>query len=148
MRIDTLWRTVKPLTVCVAAGILALGVFGGSAAAKTKLIVYTTIEADELANYKTQFEKENPDIDIRWVRDSTGIITAKLLAEKDNPQADIAWGIDASSLLMLATVDYFQPYTPKGIDKLDPALYDTKNDPPIWLGQRAYISSIDRKSVV
>ena len=142
MWMKTLWRTVRPLIACVAASILALGVLGGNAAAKTELIVYTTIEADELANYKEQFEEANPDIDIRWVRDSTGIITAKLLAEKDNPQADIAWGIDASSLLMLATVDYFQPYASKGLDKLDPALYDTKNDPPIWLGQRAYISSI------
>ena len=142
MWMKTLWRTVKPLTGCVAASILVLGVLSGSAAAETELIVYTTIEADELPEYKTEFEKEYPDIEIKWVRDSTGIITAKLLAEKDNPQADVAWGIDASSLLLLATVDYFQPYAPKGLDKLDPALYDTKNDPPIWLGQRAYISSI------
>ena len=34
------------------------------------------------------FEAANPDIKIQWVRDSTGVITAKLLAEKDNPQAD------------------------------------------------------------
>ena len=89
MWMKTLWRTVKPLTVCVAVSILALGVLGGSAVAKTDIIVYTTIEADELANYKKEFEKEHPDIEIKWVRDSTGIITAKLLAEKDNPQADV-----------------------------------------------------------
>jgi len=34
-----------------------------------------------------------PTIEIKWVRDSTGVITAKLLAEKANPQADVvmAW---------------------------------------------------------
>jgi len=32
-------------------------------------------------------------VTIRWVRDSAGIVTAKLLAEKSNPQADMAMGL-------------------------------------------------------
>lgn len=35
------------------------------------------------------------------VRDSTGVITAKLLAEGKNTQADVVWGTAASSLLAL-----------------------------------------------
>ena len=30
---------------------------------------------------------------IKWVRDSTGIMTAKLLAEKNNPRAEVVWGL-------------------------------------------------------
>ena len=33
-----------------------------------------------------------PNIELKWVRDSTGVITAKLLAEKANPQADVDHG--------------------------------------------------------
>ena len=57
------------------------------------LLVYTALEADQLKAYKTAFEKAHPDIEIRWVRDSTGIITAKLLAEKRNrgPTRSWAW---------------------------------------------------------
>ena len=35
-----------------------------------------------------------------WVRDLTGVITARFLAEKDNPRADIVWGLAASSLAL------------------------------------------------
>ena len=38
------------------------------------------------------FNKAVPDVEIKWVRDSTGVITAKLLAEKANPQADVDLG--------------------------------------------------------
>ncbi len=67
-------------------------------AAKTELTVYTALEAEQLKTYKEAFEKANPDVEIKWVRDSTGIITAKLLAEKARPQADASWGLAASSL--------------------------------------------------
>ena len=70
-------------------------------AAKTELTVYTALEAEQLKTYKEAFEKANPDVEIKWVRDSTGIITAKLLAEKARPQADAVWGLAASSLAIL-----------------------------------------------
>ena len=53
------------------------------AAAETKLTVYTALEAEELEPLRKAFRAEHPDIDINWVRDSTGIITAKMLAEID-----------------------------------------------------------------
>ncbi len=106
----------------IAAALMLSVLAMGSAVAKTELLVYTAIEADELAKFKREFEKDYPDVDIKWVRDSTGIVTAKLLAEKDNPQADIVWGLAATSLVLLANEGYFQPYAPKGMDKLDPQI--------------------------
>ena len=32
-----------------------------------------------------------PEAEVVWVRDSTGVITARVLAEKDNPKADVIW---------------------------------------------------------
>ena len=87
-----------------------------TAYAKDELIVYTAIEADELAMFEKEFEADNPDIDLQWgARDSTGIITAKLLAEKNNPQADIVWGLAATSLVFLSNEGYFEGYAPKRI---------------------------------
>src|SRR5690606_37527326 len=71
------------LSACV---LLAAGASFG-AHAQTTLTVYSALEADQMRAYQTAFEKQNPDVKIQWVRDSTGIITAKLLAEKNNPQA-------------------------------------------------------------
>ena len=64
-------------------------------AAAADLTVYTALEADQLEAYKEAFEKDNPDITIQWVRNSTGIVTAKLLAEKAAPVADVVWYLPA-----------------------------------------------------
>ncbi|HOB62598.1 MAG TPA: putative 2-aminoethylphosphonate ABC transporter substrate-binding protein [Candidatus Competibacteraceae bacterium] len=122
-------------------GALLLAGMACAAQAKTELLVYTAVEADELAKFKSAIEADYPDLDIKWVRDSTGIITAKLLAEKANPQADVVWGLAVTSLELLAKEGYFQPYAPKGVDQLDPQYVDTAK-PPLWVGQRVWIASL------
>src|SRR5687768_12708350 len=93
----TRWAgVVTLLTAVVAAAVVA-----PPAWAKTTLTVYTAIEADDLKKYAARFNEDVPDIEIKWVRDSTGVVTAKLLAEKANPQADVIWGLAATSLLVL-----------------------------------------------
>ena len=84
-------------------GILgvALGLLLAIPASAETLTVYTAVEAEDLKRYAAEFNKDYPDIKIRWVRDSTGIVTAKLLAEKNNPRADIIWGLAATSLMLL-----------------------------------------------
>jgi iron(III) transport system substrate-binding protein len=78
-----------------------LGVSFAALAQKTPLTVYTALETDQLKAYKEAFEKSNPTVEINWVRDSTGVITARLLAEKANPRADVVMGVAASSLAVL-----------------------------------------------
>ena len=80
--------TAGKLLAAVALSVFAFGAY----AQKTQLTVYTALETDQLKAYKEGFEKANPNIEITWVRDSTGIVTAKLLAEKANPKADVVMG--------------------------------------------------------
>ena len=59
------------------ASIATLAVlFAGAALAqgKTQLLVYTALETDQLKAYEQGFYKEYPNIEIKWVRDSTGVI--------------------------------------------------------------------------
>ena len=100
-----------------------------SALAETELTVYTAIEAEDLQRYADAFNADHPDIKINWVRDSTGVVTAKLLAEKNNPQADVVWGLAATSLLVLKYEGMLEPYAPKGLDKLKASFKD-KDVPP------------------
>lgn len=126
------------LSLCVAALSLA----GTSAfAQKTTLQVYTALETDAMKLYKDAFEKANPDIEVRWVRDSTGIVTAKLLAEKANPQADVVAGLAASSLALLKQEGMLMPYEPKGFKELNRA-YSDKADPPSWVGMDVWAATI------
>lgn len=112
-----------------------------TASAATELTVYTAVEAEDLKRYAAAFNEDHPDITIKWVRDSTGIITAKLLAEKNNPQADVIWGLAATSLLLMKGEGMLEPYAPKGIEKLD-AKFRDKDNPPTWTGMDAWIASI------
>lgn len=124
----------------LAAMMIAAPV-GRPALAETELTVYTAIEAEDLKKYAERFNQAHPDIKINWVRDSTGIITAKLLAEKDNPQADVIWGLAATSLLLLKSEGMLEPYAPKGLEKLDPKFRD-KADPPYWVGMDAWVAAV------
>ena len=50
------------------------------------------------------------------MRDSTGVITAKLLEEKNNPLADVLWGLAGTFLLVLKAEGMLEPYAAKGLD--------------------------------
>ena len=129
----------KTSILCLSVAASAL--FANVAFAETELTVYTAFEAIDLERYAAGFEKAHPDIKINWVRDSTGVITAKLLAEKNNPQADVIWGVSATSLLVLKTEDMLVPYAPAGLDKLSPKFRD-RDDPPSWVGADAYVAAL------
>src|SRR6476620_1209012 len=119
----------------------AIGWSGAALAQKTELLVYTALETDQIKAYETAFNKAYPDIALKWVRDSTGVITAKVLAEKANPQADLVIGTSASSMAVFANEGMLQPYAPKGLDKI-PAQYRDSQNPPRWVGMDVYGAAI------
>ena len=114
--------TVLLRSATLGLAVAGLGIWspGGAPAVAEELTVYTAIEADDLTKYAERFNQEHPDIKIKWVRDSTGVITAKLLAEKDNPQADVVWGVAATSLLLLKDEGMLEPYAPTGVENARP----------------------------
>jgi len=125
-----------------AVAAMAASLFAAPASAqKTQLTVYTALETDQLKAYKDAFEKSNPGIEIVWVRDSTGIITARLLAEKNNPRADVVMGVAASSLALLDSEGMLVPYAPKGLARVSPQYRDRKN-PPAWVGMDVWGTAI------
>jgi iron(III) transport system substrate-binding protein len=137
MKLDILRYSIKG----AAAALVGVALLSGQALAGSELTVYTAIEADDLKRYAEEFNKQYPDIEIKWVRDSTGIVTAKLLAEKDNPQADVVWGLAATSLMLLKNEGMTEPYMPVGGDKLDPKFIGSDN-PPHWTGMDAWVAAI------
>jgi iron(III) transport system substrate-binding protein len=125
-----------------ACAALALACAAGSALAqKTQLLVYTALETDQLKAYEQGFYKEVNDVEIRWVRDSTGVVTAKLLAEKANPQADVVMGVAASSLALLDQNGMLHPYAPINLDAIMMKYRDSRN-PPAWWGMDVYGATV------
>jgi len=133
--------TMKSVIVGAAAVFVVATAMASSAIAAESLTVYTAVEAEDLKKYAKNFNAAYPDIKINWVRDSTGIITAKLLAEKNNPKADIVWGLAATSLMLLKEEGMLEGYSPKGVEKLDTKFRDSSN-PTTWTGMDAWVASV------
>jgi iron(III) transport system substrate-binding protein len=115
---------------------LALNLVASTARAE-EILVYTALEDDQVPRYLESFKKQHPEITVKIVRDSTGIVTAKLLAEKNNTQADVVWGTAATSLLILDQEGMLAPYAPKGLEKVVAQFKDSRN-PPQWVGIDAW----------
>ena len=142
MRHTLLVSWTRRATLITAATAAAMLGFANLAhAAKTELLVYSALEADQIKAYKTGFETAHPDIELKFVRDSTGIITARLLAEKANPQADVIWGVAATSLMLLDKQGMLEPYAPKNLAKVRSNMRDP-NATPTWVGMDLWSSAV------
>src|SRR5512145_1834160 len=106
--------------------LLGLG-HGASALAKTRLVVYSTLEPDHIGAYKQAFEADNPDIEIALIRDSTGVLTARLIAERDRPQGDAIWGLAVTSMLLLDQQGVLLAYAPKGLAEIKAHFRDPRD---------------------
>lgn len=109
---------------------------------KTTLTVYTTLEKEQLMPYQKAFESTHPDIRIAWLRDSPGIILARLIAEKDAPKADLLWGVPAMHILALNKMGMIHAYEPKGYENIKLRFRDTTNKPPVYTGNEAWMTVI------
>ena len=146
---------MKKLAVAALAAIIGVGSLtgcvtktdgteaAGTTAATTAdadenvLNIYTALEDDQVADYLTEFKEQNPDVTINVTRESTGVITSRLLAEKDNPVADVVWGLSATSLLVLKQNGMLEPYAPEGVDRILPQFKDDA-EVPSWVGIDAW----------
>lgn len=96
--------------------------------------VYTALEEDQISRYLESFKKKYPAINVNIVRDSTGVIAAKLISEKNNPVADVVWGTAVSNLIGMDELGMLESYSPKGVEKVLPNFKDQKNKNPKWVG--------------
>ena len=133
-------RRFKSAMKGMAVAITAMAASMVSASV-TELTVYGALEAEEQVQYTRAFTKANPDIRLNWIRDSTGIITARLLAEKNNPQADVVWGLAATSMLLLNNEQMLKPYAPEGLEHISSKFRDSA-ETPVWVGMDAWMASI------
>ncbi len=135
-RIPGIWWTT--LTAAVTAGILAAGPV---AAQKTTLNVYTALETDQLKAYQEGFNKAYPDIELQWVRDSTGVITAKLLAEKADAEGRRHHGRGGDEHGHLRHRRHAAAVRARGSRAHRRGVPDKKN-PPAWIGMDVWGATI------
>lgn len=131
----------RALAAALALPLLAIAAAPDAAAQRTRLTVYTALENEQLPVFKQAAEAAVPGIEIVWVRDSTGIVTTRLLAERDNPRADVIWGLSVFSLQRLEQDNMLLPYTPVGAENLRPQ-FRSDRAPMTWVGMDAFVSAV------
>lgn len=129
--------------VLVAIGLALMGARAGA----EEILVYTSLEDDEVAVYLKDFQAKHPDIEAKVIRDSTGIITARLLAEKDNPQADAVWGLALTNLLQCDEAGALKAYDPKGLDRVKPKFRDAGGSTAHWVGIKAWETGFSSNTI-
>lgn len=120
--------------------IFAASLFlSGTAAAKDNLVVYTSLENEEIVEYLKQAKRELPDLNINAIRFSTGELGARMLAEKDNPQADCIWGWAVTNMSEFVPKGMLEVYKPKGWEKI-PARF--KDPDGYWTAIDLYAAAL------
>jgi iron(III) transport system substrate-binding protein len=127
--------------VLVALGLALATATSSPATAATRLVVYSTLEAEHLSHFKQTFEADHPDIEIAWLREATGVLTARLLAEKERPQGDVIWGLAVTSIMLLDEAGLLAPHAPPNLAEIKPFFRDPK-DPPHWVGMEAWAAAL------
>jgi iron(III) transport system substrate-binding protein len=124
---------MKKLGLSVICLLVSLFFLMGIVSAKDRVVVYTSLENEEVVDYLELAKKELADLDIQAIRLSTGELGARMLAEKDNPQADCIWGWAVTNTSEFVPQGMLKPYKPEGWEKIpdnfkDPEGYWTAID--------------------
>ena len=129
-------------TTLIAALVALLATVSASAQERTRLQVYTTLEVENIADFKKAFEAENRDIEIVWIRDATGVVTARVLAEQGGQQrADAVWGLAVTSMMIIKQRGLLEPYAPPTLGQLRQSFRDPV-DPPSWVGMEGWVAAV------
>jgi iron(III) transport system substrate-binding protein len=125
----------------LAAALLCIVATSASAQQRTRLQVYSTLEVANIADFKKAFEAEHRDLEIVWIRDSTGVVTAKILAEQNAQRGDAIWGLAVTSTMQLKERGLLEPYAPRNLAALKPAFRDPA-DPPAYVGMEGWVAAV------
>src|SRR5436190_751575 len=124
-----------------AAALLLLAAVTAEAQQRTRLQVYSTLEVANINDFKKAFEAENRDLEISWIRDSTGVVSARIMAEQGGQRGDAIWGLAVTSTMLLKERGLLEPYAPKNLAALKPAFRDP-SDPPAYVGMEGWVAAV------
>ncbi len=113
--------------------VLTVSLFAlGAVAQKKVLHIYSSLPEQEVKVYVEAFEESHPDIDVVWVRLSTGKMLARIRAEAANPQASLWFGGPTAAYILAASEGLFSPYKESLGWQYMPAKY--KDPDGYWTG--------------
>jgi len=125
-------RRAKSAILALVGLLLLISVVptGGPAAEASVVNVYSIWPEAYAAPIFDQFTKET-GIQVKWIRQSSGQILAKVIAEKANPQADVMFGGPAETHVAAVQAGVLEPYTSPAAAGISAIAKDPQG---MWLG--------------
>jgi iron(III) transport system substrate-binding protein len=110
--------------IALLASLLAI--FSTAVFAKSTLTLYTSQPTEDAQSTVSAFEKAHPDIEVKWIRDGTAKLTARLQAElaAGGAAPDVLLIADSVSMEALKQQDLLAPYKSSLAVNYDPQLFD------------------------
>ncbi len=126
----TSWSSRAALAILGMVLMLSLMPQRGPAAEAPVVNVYSIWPEAYAAPIFEQFTKET-GIQVKWIRQSSGQILAKIIAERANPQADVMFGGPAETHVAAVQAGVLEPYASPSAAGIPATAKDPQN---AWLG--------------
>ena len=117
------WNRRSPWTPLAAAAIIAIQFVGmtlvtGCDDGRTPIVLYSPHGRNLLELLEGEFERLNPDVDVRWLDMGSQEIFDRVRSEKANPQADVWFGGPDVIFSRGVEEELLQPFRPTWADQL------------------------------
>jgi iron(III) transport system substrate-binding protein len=112
-------RTFRLATSVLVAGVLVAGssfLAGCTRDHRTPLVLYSPHGRDLLQLFERTYEKQHPDVDVRWLDMGSQDVYDRVRSEAANPQADVWFGGPDTIFARGASEGLLQPYRPAWAD--------------------------------
>src|SRR6476619_6552935 len=111
------FRSVRRLKSCWSVCLFALCLLQqpgcrNSDAGKVPLVVYSTHGKELLSEFEVGFERDHPNVDVRWLDMGSQDVLDRVRSEKENPQADVWWGAPSMLFQQAEKEGLLQAYRP------------------------------------
>ena len=100
------------------AGLLFLAACRGDG--RTPVYVYSPHGREQLVLLEKMFEKDHPDLDVRWLDMGSQEILDRVRFEKPNPQCDVWFGGPSTTFDRAIGEGLLEPYRPSWAGSIDP----------------------------
>ena len=81
-------------------------------AGRSALVVYSTHGKELLSEFEAGFERDHPNVDVRWLDMGSQDALDRVRSEKENPQADVWWGAPSTLFQQAEKEGLLQSYRP------------------------------------
>jgi len=117
----TTHRRGLALLVTLTAGVLSLAACGDD---RTPVVLYSPHGRDLLALLEDEYERLNPDVDVRWLDMGSQEVFDRVRSERANPQADVWFGGPDVIFSRGAAESLLEAYRPSWAMELPPESRD------------------------